>query len=163
VPADSELRRVYFSKARLTWYLVAIAFVVILVVIAFGNGKGTGNEVIGAVLAFVVLVALVRWAAAAVIAGDDLTVRNPLRTYRIAWSEIERIYQDGYSFGLGAPASIVAVKRKDGQVVRASALITYVKSPRRHSRRYSDEVIADLLDRTQQAAPGIVDQPVHLP
>jgi hypothetical protein len=58
---------------------------------------------------------------------------------------------------------VVAFELKDGRSVRASALITYLKSPRRNARRYSDEVIAELLERTQRAAPGILDPPVHLP
>ena len=162
--ADSQSRRVYYSKARLIWYLVVTAFVVFLAVIAIPNAKGTGNAVAGIVAACLVVAGLLRWAACAVIADDELTVRNPLRTYRIAWSDIGRIYQDGYTYGtVGTTGTIVAIKLKAGQVVRASALITYVSSPRRNARRYSDEIIDELLHRTQEAAPGILDPPARLP
>lgn len=163
--ADSQSRRVYYSKARVTWYLVATAFVVIMAVIAISGANGTGNEVIAIVLACIVVALLLRWAACAVIAdGNGLTVRNPLRTYRVAWSDIERIYQDGYTYGtVGTTGTIVALKLKDGRVVRASALITYVKSPRRNARRYSDGIIDELLGRTQAEAPGILDPPARLP
>ncbi|HEX3688736.1 MAG TPA: hypothetical protein VHV28_03540 [Solirubrobacteraceae bacterium] len=162
--ADAQSRRVYYSKARLTWYLVAAAFVVFIAAIAIPNASGTGNAIIAIVVACIVVAGLLRWAACRVIAEDELTVRNPMRTYRIAWSDIERIYHDGYSYGtIGTLGTIVAFKLKEGRVVRASALITYVQSPRRSARRYSDTVIDELLTRTQDAAPGILHPPARLP
>jgi hypothetical protein len=32
-----------------------------------------------------------------------------------------------------------------------------------NARRYSDQILAELLDRTQKAAPGILDLPARLP
>jgi hypothetical protein len=162
---DSD-RRVYYSRARAAGYLLGTAFVVFVAVVAAAGAKGTGGQVGSIVVGCVVAALLLRWAACAVIADrDGVTVRNPLRTYRIAYGKIENISIAGYT---GTPmvsgnGGIVAIKLKDGSSVRASALITYVASPGRNRHRYAHTVINELLEHTQQAAPGILDPPARLP
>jgi hypothetical protein len=145
---------------------VATALAVLLVASTVAGVKGTGTKVIVIVVGCLLVAVLMRWTACAVIADrDGLTVRNPLRTYRIAYGQIAGISQGAYTAGptVSGAGGVVAIKLKDGTTVRASALITYIASPRKNVRRYSDGVIADLLHRTQAAAPGILDQPAHLP
>lgn len=158
-------RRVYYSRARAAGFLVAAAFVVFVAVVGAAGANGTGGQVGAIVGGCIVAALLLRWAACAVIAeGDGVTVRNPLRTYRIAYDQIAGVSTVGYT-GLGSAAtqSVVAIKLKDGDTVRASALITYVSGRRRRGHRYADEVINELLDRTHHASPGILDPPASLP
>ncbi len=163
--ADPQSRRVYYSKARAAGYLLGAAFVVFVAVVAAMGGKGTGNQVGAIVVGCVVVALFLRWAACAVIAdGDGVTVRNPLRTYHIAYDQIADIHNAAYTAApmVSGTGGIVAIQLKDGRTVRASALITYIASPRRRTRRYADTVINDLLGRTQQATPGILDPPAWL-
>jgi hypothetical protein len=159
-------RRVYYSKARAAGYLLATAFVVFVAAVAATGAKGTGRQV-GVIVAGCVAAALcLRWAACAVIAdGDGLTVRNPLRTYRIAYDQIANISTAAH---MGMPmvagnGVIVAIELKDGRTVRASALITYLRSARSRRLRPGNPVISELLARTQHASPGILDPPAGLP
>lgn len=158
-------RRVYYSRARAAGFLVATAFVVFVAIVGAAGAKGTGGQVGAIVGGCIVAALLLRWAACAVIAdGDGVTVRNPLRTYRIGYDQIAGISTVGYSgTGNAATQSVVAIKLKDGDTVRASALITYVSGRRRRGHRYSDDVINDLLERTQHGSPGILDPPASLP
>ncbi|MGH2894577.1 MAG: PH domain-containing protein [Solirubrobacteraceae bacterium] len=159
-------RRVYYSRARAAGYLLATAFVVFVAVAAATGAKGTGGQVGAIVAGCAVAALLLRWAACAVIAdADGLTVRNPLRTYRIAYDQIANISTVGYTGTLmvAGNGGIVAIERKDGRTVRASALITYLASGRRRARRPGNPVISELLARTQHASPGILDPPAGLP
>jgi hypothetical protein len=159
-------RRVYYSRARAAGYLLATAFVVLVAVAAATGAKATGGQVGAIVGGCVVAALLLRWAACAVIAGvDGLTVRNPLRTYRIAYDQIANISTVGYT---GTPmvsgsGGIVAIELKDGSTVRASALITYIARRQRRTGRPGNPVISELLERTHQASPGILDPPASLP
>jgi hypothetical protein len=145
-------RRVYYSRARAAGYLLASAFVVLVAVVAAAGAKATGGQVGAIVGGCVVAALLLRWAACAVIAdGDGLTVRNPLRTYRIAYDQIAHVSTVGYTGASPATQSIVAIKLKDGSTVRASALITYVAGRWRRTRRPPDPVINDLLERAHGA------------
>jgi len=167
--SNDSNRRVYYSKARAGAYVLAAAFVVFVAAVAATGGTGTGRTVAIIVGGCVVAALLLRWAACAVIADSDgITVRNPLRTYRIGYDQVARISMVGYT---GTPivagsSAIVAIALKDGSTVRASALITYADSTARRRRRAGDggnPVINDLLDRAQHRSPGILDPPASLP
>jgi hypothetical protein len=129
-------RRVYYSRPRAAAYLLATAFVVFIAVVAAVGAKATGGQVGAIVGGCVVAALLLRWAACAVIVdGDGVTVRNPLRTYRIAYDQIESVTTVGYTLALNSSnSSIVAIKLKNGRTVRPSALITYIAGRRRRTR-----------------------------
>lgn len=144
-------RRVYYSRARAAAFLSLAVFVVFVAVVAATGAKGTGGQV-GAIVAGCIAAALLlRWAACAVIAdADRVTVRNPLRTYQIAYDQISYVSAVAYTATGPARQSIVAIKLKDGRTIKASALIVYVAG-RWRTKRPPNPVINDLLERAHRA------------
>lgn len=142
-------RRVYYSKARAAAFLSLAVLIAFFAVVAVAGAQGTGGKVAAIVLGCAGAAGFLRSAACAVIAdGNGVTVRNPLRTYRIAYDQIAHVSTVGHIGVSAGTKSIVEIKLKDGSTVRPSALITYVSGTwRRRHGRYSDSVVTDLMAR----------------
>jgi len=152
--ADSQARCVYYSRARVIALALFGVFVVVLFVTslptAIAAPHNTVNLIIGSVLFVVTVIAIVRLIRCVVIAdAGGLTVRNPLRTYRIAWRDVYGIDQGFFSFGSGGAVGtgrIVQIALSADRKVRAHALATYIGGSR-NKAGYTDRVIEELTRR----------------
>lgn len=165
MPAKDERRRLYYYRPR------AIAFAVLGATLAVGflaiipgaveTPHNTMNVAIGSVLVVVVLVAIVRLVRCVVLADDDgVTVRNPLRTYRIVWRDITGIGEGVFSYGAAGAVNtgwIPEISRASGRRVRVHALTSF----RRRPTSYADNVINELLDYRAMRTHN--DRPIEKP
>lgn len=145
--ADSQSRKVYFSKLRVGFLAFYVALVVLAAVLIVSNVDSTTTDVIAIVVALLLLAGFGRYMSCRVIADNDaVTVRNPLRSYRIAWSDIAEIHQYKRRYAQ-TTRTLVAFRLRNDQSVHAVSVIGYF------STSYPKSVIAELEGRAHTRSP----------
>lgn len=118
--SDNPPVEVIRSRSHQVFCLIAAAFCLGLgvagIVFAFGRSNPAPQFAISLVMV-VLGAAAIRWSLSSVIVDysqDALIVRNPLRTYRVAWSDLEGFALVDSPLNGRSNRQLVKVVRKDG-------------------------------------------------
>lgn len=113
-----------------------------------GRAHSTAGFVLGGVVLLVLGIPIARAALAAVIVTDlGVTVRNPFRTFAIAWGEIVAFELGRYKI-LGR---VCLIRCRDGKVLPAFAIQGITGQPQRRTSVIAKNMVDDLNQRRGRA------------